>query len=263
MASVAYFRFYAELNDFLPPAKKQVTFACFFSGSPAVKDLIESLGIPHTEVDLILVNGESVDFSCRISGGEQVSVYPVFESLDISAILQVRPEPLREPRFILDTHLGRLASYLRMLGFDALYRNDYTDQALAEISANEHRILLTRDRGLLKRSLVTHGYLIRYQHPRQQLEEVISRFDLYNLVKPFSRCMQCNGLLDRVSLQEVRSRVPKRVRENCTQFSRCQGCSQVYWKGTHYQEMVNFIEGLFENNSRGNNNQWRHRQENI
>ncbi|MFO7952481.1 MAG: Mut7-C RNAse domain-containing protein [Bacillota bacterium] len=253
MAPKASLRFYAELNDFLPTAKKQVNFTHFFSGSPAVKDLIESLGIPHTEVDLILVNGKSVDFSYRVSNNDRIGVFPVFESLDISTILKVRPEPLREPRFILDTHLGKLASYLRMLGFDTLYRNDYSDEELAEISSYEHRILLTRDRGLLKRSVVTHGYLIRFENPRRQVEEVISRFDLYNLIKPFTRCMQCNEFLENVSLDEVKGLVPKKVRENCDQFSRCLGCGKAYWRGTHYQEMVNFIEQLLDKTNRQNN----------
>src|SRR5262249_31383318 len=153
----ACFRFYAELNDFLPPGRRGVTFTYSFEGSPSIKDLIEALGVPHTEVDLILVNGESVDFAYRVREGDRISVYPVFESLDITPLLRVRPRPLRETRFVLDTHLGRLAAYLRLLGFDTLYRNDAGDDELARISSGEGRILLTRDRGLLKRSQVTHG----------------------------------------------------------------------------------------------------------
>ena len=244
MPSMAYIRFYAELNDFLPSHKRQVTFTHSFSGTPAVKDLIESLGVPHTEVDLILVNGQSVDFSRQVKDGDRISVYPVFESLDISPVLQVRPEPLRETRFILDTHLGRLASYLRMLGFDTLYRNSYTDKELAEISSAEWRILLTRDRGLLKRSIVTHGYLVRSMEPRDQVEEVLSRFDLFNSIRPFTRCMQCNQELTGASTDEVKDQVPERVLEYCSEFSRCPGCERIYWKGTHYREMINFINQL-------------------
>ena len=175
----ASFRFYAELYDFLPPGRRHIPFEHAFNGNPAIKDTIESLGVPHTEIDLILVNGESVDFSHPLQAGDRISVYPIFESIDIAPVLRVRPKPLRVPRFVLDTHLGRLAAYLRMLGFDALYRNDFDDDLLAELSRDENRILLTRDRALLKRSMVTHGYWMRETSPRQQLMEVLQRFDFH------------------------------------------------------------------------------------
>src|SRR5690242_4538900 len=174
----AYFRFYAELNDFLPPARRSVSFPHAFRGGPAVKDAIESLGVPHTEIDLILADGESVDFAWILRDGARVSVYPVFESLDIAPLTRVRPSPLREVRFVLDVHLGRLARYLRMLGFDARWRNDAGDEELARTAAAEHRIILTRDAGLLKRRIVTHGYRVREADPRRQLAEVVRRLDL-------------------------------------------------------------------------------------
>jgi uncharacterized protein with PIN domain/sulfur carrier protein ThiS len=202
-----YFRFYAELNDFLPKSKRQVTFAFPLQNRTSVKDLIESLGVPHTEVDLILVNGESVDFSYIVQPNDRVSVYPVFESIDVTPLVRVRPQPLREPRFVLDTHLGRLAAYLRMFGFDTLYRNDYLDEELARLSSTEHRILLTRDPGLLKRSIVTHGYAVRASNPKRQLGEVLQRFDLFGAVSPFARCLRCNGLLHPVSKEEISNRL--------------------------------------------------------
>ncbi|MGH8501124.1 MAG: Mut7-C RNAse domain-containing protein [Gammaproteobacteria bacterium] len=156
MAS-AHFRFYEELNDFLPPGQRKVGFEYAFAGRPAIKDVIEALSVPHTEVDLILMNGESVDFSAPLMDGARVSGYPMFEALDITRVSRVRSRPLRASRFVLDTHLGRLARYLRLLGFDTWYRNDYDDAELARICQSEQRILLTRDRELLKRSVVTHG----------------------------------------------------------------------------------------------------------
>ena len=158
---VATFRFYAELNDFLPREYRYTAFEYRFLDVATVKDRVDSFGVPHTEVDLILVNGQSEDFSYQIRDGDRISVYPVFEALDISGLTRLRPEPLRDPRFVLDVHLGRLAAYLRMLGFDALYHNNWTDERLAEISHLEHRILLTRDVGLLKRGSVIHGYYVR------------------------------------------------------------------------------------------------------
>jgi hypothetical protein len=242
----ASFRFYAELNDFLPPLRRQVTFRHTFEGRVSVKDMIESLGAPHTEVDLILIDGRSVDFGYLVQDGDRISVYPVFESLDVAPLVRVRPEPLREPRFVLDTHLGKLASYLRMLGFDTRYRNDFKDAELARISSQERRILLTRDRGLLKRSVVTHGYCVRQTQPRRQLLEVLRRFDLFGAVQPFRRCIRCNGLLEPVEKAAIQHRLPPRTREYYGEFRICQTCDQIYWRGSHYQRMQQFIQGVLE-----------------
>ena len=248
----AYFRFYAELNDFLSLARRQVGFVHSFEGRVSIKDAIESLGVPHTEVDLILVNGESVDFSYLVQEGDRVSVYPVFESIDISPLVRVRPRPLREPRFVLDTHLGRLMAYLRMLGFDTLYQNDYMDQELAQISRREGRILLTRDRGLLKRSIVTHGYCVRETDPRRQLVEVLRHFDLFGAIEPFRRCIRCNGLLRPVSKRVVSDRLPPKTQQYYDEFRICQDCDQIYWKGSHYQRMQQFVERILQQSGRGN-----------
>jgi hypothetical protein len=227
------FRFYEELNDFLPPDRKKREFAVSFR-SDSIKDVIESLGVPHTEVDLILVNGESVDFSYLVRPGDRVSVYPVFESLDIGGMTRLRPQPLRRLRFVLDTHLGRLARYLRLLGFDTLYSNSCTDEQLAELSAaGDKRVLLTRDRGLLKRSRVTHGYYVRETTPLLQAREVIRRFQLGELARPFRRCIQCNGLLREAGVEEVRDRVPAGVPREFERFSVCDDCGRVYWPGSH------------------------------
>jgi hypothetical protein len=241
---VAHFRFYAELNDFLPPSRRFVAFRESFEVRGSVKDMIESLGVPHTEVDLILANGESVDFSYLVQEGDRISVYPVFESIDITPVLRVRPRPLRQTRFVLDIHLGRLANYLRMLGFDALYRNDYRDEELARLSCDQERILLTRDRNLLKRRAVQHGYCLRETRPRRQLLEVLERFDLSGSMGAFTRCLRCNGLLEAVSKEVVADRLPPQTREHYQEFHQCASCGQVYWKGSHYQRMQQFIESL-------------------
>ena len=246
MTHQANFRFYAELNDFLPSHKRQRAFPHSFEASPSVKDMIEALGVPHTEVDLILVNGHSVDFSYLVRDGDQVSVYPVFESLDITPLVRLRPQPLRETRFVLDVHLGRLTAYLRMLGFDALYRNNYTDEELAHISSAEGRILLTRDRGLLKRSIVTHGYCLRTTNPRQQLIEVLRRFDLFKSVKPFQRCLHCNGLLQPIDKTAISDRLLPKTRQYYDEFYHCRTCDRIYWKGSHYQRMRQFIDNVLK-----------------
>jgi len=251
----AHFRFYAELNFFLPADRRQVNFTHQFDGRVSVKDMIESFGVPHTEVDLILVNGESVDFSYLVQDDDQISVYPIFESFDITPLVRVRPKPLREPRFVLDVHLGRLAAYLRMLGFDTLYPENYDDEVLAEISSHEHRTLLTRDRGLLKRNRVTHGYYVREIDPRQQIVEVVRRFDLFRLIQPFQRCVHCNSKLEVVSKEAVWERLHPDTREFYDEFRICQTCDRVYWKGSHYERMQELIEHILqhENNYDGSN----------
>lgn len=239
-------RFYAELNDFLPRQRRQVPFTTPLSRRTSIKDLIESLGVPHTEVDLILVDGVSVGFDYLVQPGDRISVYPVFESFDIAPLARLRPAPLREPRFVLDTHLGKLAAYLRLLGFDTLYRNDYDDATLARISASERRILLTQDRGLLKRSIVTHGYYVRAAAPTDQVVEVVRRFDLARLVEPFGRCLRCNGRLHPVPKAAVLDRLPPRTRQEHHRFWQCEGCGRVYWKGSHYDRLRRLIATLLE-----------------
>ena len=244
--NTVYFRFYAELSDFLPRERRMISFPYSFTGTQSVKHLIEAAGVPHTEVDLVLVDGTSVDFSYVPGDGDRISVYPVFEAFDIATISLVRPQPLRRPRFILDSHLGRLAVYLRMLGFDTLCRNDYCDDELVRISLAERRALLTRDRSLLMRGTVTHGYYVRQKSRREQLIGVIHRFDLTRCVSPLTRCLLCNETLEAVAKQAVADCVPPRSLELSSEFWRCPGCSRVYWNGSHHRRMLQFIDQLIK-----------------
>ncbi|HLN53538.1 MAG TPA: Mut7-C RNAse domain-containing protein [Lentimicrobium sp.] len=248
MPKIATFRFYEELNDFLPIKKRKVAFEHSFTGKPTVKDLIEALGVPHAEVDLILVNGDSVTFSYILKDKDFVSVYPVFESVDISVITRLREKPLREPAFILDVHLGRLARYLRMLGFDASYRNDYDDNEIIAASLKEHRIILTRDIGLLKVGAVTHGYYVRTQIPKEQVKEVIKRFDLVYSIRPFNRCINCNQALEKVTRDEVTDQLQPLTILYFNKFFRCTGCGKVFWEGSHFERMKTFIADLIKPN---------------
>lgn len=235
-------RFYAELNDFLRDAWKKKRFRLELNRRTSVKDLIESLGVPHTEVEVILANGVSVDFSYIVKDSDDLSIYPMFESVDVSPILQLRDEPLRETRFVLDCHLGRLARYLRQFGFDTLYRNDYNDDDLAEISSTQHRILLTRDRNLLKRSVITHAYFIRDHDPRKQLDEVIRRFDLKNRIIPFGRCTRCNGIVEEVDKTAIEDRLEPKTRKYFNTFWQCSSCGQIYWEGSHVKHMLELTD---------------------
>ncbi len=237
-------RLYAELNDFLPSDRRGRPISLEVGAGTTVKDLAESLGVPHTEIDVILVNGESVDFGYQVGEGDRVSVYPVFEALDVSPLVRLRPRPLREVRFVLDVHLGRLARTLRLLGFDSVWRNDATDDELAAISVDERRILLTRDRGLLKRAKVTHGYFVRETDRRLQIIEILRRFDLFGAIAPFGRCLACNGVLEPVAKAEVEPRLPSRTRQDYDDFWTCPDCSRIYWKGSHYDHLATQVEGI-------------------
>ncbi len=234
-------RFYEELNDFLHPVKRKTPFQYQFYGNPSVKDVIESCGVPHTEIDLIIANGNSVGFEYRVEDGDYISVYPEFESIDINPIQKLRPAPLRTPAFILDVHLGTLARYLRMCGFDSIYRNDYTDVEIIELSVKEKRCILTRDVGILKKNKVLRGYWIRNQLPVKQLEEVIERFDLAKMIKPFSLCIECNAKLNKIEKEKIENLLPPKVKKIHTEFYRCPNCKKIYWKGTHYKSMTNLI----------------------
>ncbi|MCD6356319.1 MAG: Mut7-C ubiquitin/RNAse domain-containing protein [Anaerolineaceae bacterium] len=247
----ASFRFYAELNDFLKPANRFQPITLPFHYGQSVKHLVESLGVPHPEIDLILANEKSVGFDYLVQNGDQISVYPVFESINITAANHLRPQPLRVTRFVLDGHLGRLAALLRMLGFDTRYRNDFNDEELAAISFKEKRILLTRDRGLLKRKQVSRGYCLRSMDAYQQLYEIVRRFDLLDDMHPFTRCMACNGLLQDVDKADILLFLQPLTRKYFQHFKQCADCGKVYWKGSHYEHMQNLISRLISDIKKG------------
>ena len=245
-AASAEFRFYEELNDFLPPERRRASFAYSVAGTRSVKDAIEAIGVPHTEVDLILVDGHSVGFDRVLRGGERVAVYPVFERLDIAPLQHLRPRPLREPRFVLDTHLGKLARHLRMAGFDCLYRNNYRDIEIITSALAEQRIILTRDKGLLKQRLVTHGYFVRHTGSEEQLREVVRALQLETALRPFTRCRECNAELREVPKAEIESRLPQKVRAAYERFQLCPGCGRIYWEGSHYARLLPLLQRAAE-----------------
>jgi len=242
-----YLRFYEELNDFLPEERKKKRFTHDFFNRTSVKDLIESLGVPHTEVDLILVNGKSVNFKYLIHDGDDISVYPVFESFDITEVQHLRPKPLRKPKFVADVHLGRLTRYLRMMGFDVSYKNNFDDDEIVRVSLKEKRAILTKDRGILKRRDVTHGFWIRSTKVEEQAKEVLSRFDLKKEIKEFSRCIECNDSLKSIKKEIIIKQLPPKVAAAQYEFYKCPSCNKIYWKGTHYQQMLSFIKSLKNN----------------
>ena len=240
----SFFRFYEELNDHLPAHWKKKRFSYEFKGTPSIKNSIQAIGVPHSEVDFILVNGEPVDFSYLMKGGEEISVYPVFESFDIAPEMRLRAKPLRDTRFIVDVNLGKLARKLRLLGFDTLFRNDFEDDEIVDISLSEKRIILTRDRGILKQNAVTHGYWLRSDDPARQLTEVIHRLQLQGSFKPFSRCSGCNGQLELAEKEQLKNRLPDDTLRYYHEFWQCTGCGKIYWEGSHFGKITGWIDGL-------------------
>ncbi len=243
---LASFRFYEELNDFLAPADRGKTLEYRFDGKPAVKDPIETLGVPHSEVDLILVDGTSVGFGHPLGDGERVAVYPVFECFDVTSLQRLRPRPLRVTRFMVDVNLGKLARRLRMLGFDTRYDNRLQDHEIVDIAQLEHRIILTRDRRLLFRKAVSHGYWVRSDDPDTQLREIVERLDLAGQAEPLRRCLECNGLIESVDRETVWDSLEPLTRRYYEQFYRCPDCGKIYWEGSHVAQMSGAIRRLVE-----------------
>ena len=240
MLKQAHFYFHADLINLITAHRREAEIAVPLNHEDqSVKHLIESLGVPHTEVGRVLVNGVQVDFSYLVKEGDQVEVHPCSNAGKADNAQSL-------PTFILDNHLGRLAAYLRMLGFDVLYRNDFQDEELARVCNQEQRILLTRDKRLLMRNLVTRGYWLRSKIPRLQLEEVVGRFGLAGITQPFQRCVRCNEPLVPVRKEDILHRLKPLTRQYYDEFRLCPACDQVYWKGSHYQRMCQLIEQVLE-----------------
>jgi uncharacterized protein with PIN domain len=236
-------RCYGELNDFLPLPRRQRAFSHTFTVAGSVKDALESLGVPHPEIDLILVNGEPAGFDRLLAPGDRVAAYPRFRRLDVAAISPVHVPLPSEPRFLLDGHLGRLARHLRLLGFDAAHQTQADDAALAAAAAAEDRILLTRDLDLLKRAVVRRGYRVRRTLPEEQLEEVVRHFDLASRLDPFTRCLPCGERLVAATAGEAAG-APPSVAAREREYRRCPGCGRLYWRGSHYHRLAALVAGV-------------------
>ncbi|MFG6157929.1 Mut7-C RNAse domain-containing protein [Halomonas sp. 1390] len=238
----AEIRFHDRLNDLLPPARRGRTHTQAVTRRAAIKDVIESLGVPHTEVDVILVDGDSVGFEHILAGGERVEVYPWTSAPP--AARHLRPAPPTCPRFVLDAHLGRLAGYLRLLGFDCHYRRDIDDAELAAIAEREGRVVLTRDRPLLRRKRIRLAHWVRHTDPWRQVEEVCDEFDLYPAFAPFTRCARCNGRLASVEKAAVIDRLEPLTRRYVETFLECEECGRLYWHGSHVARLEARVERL-------------------
>lgn len=240
------FRFYEELNDFLPKHRRKTDFEATFKGKRSIKDMIEALGVPHTEIDLILVNGNSVDFNYIFQDEDRVSVYPVFESLNITNVTRLRKIPLRRNKFIADINLGDIVKYMRVLGLDLYYDPLLSTREIIEISKRENRVILTKSRKLLKFKDVSHGIFIRPGTTTEQIRRIIDFLDIKDKIKPFSRCLRCNTLLNIVLKEKIIDRIPPKTKEFCNEYVQCRSCNKIYWKGTHFIDMEKVVRQILD-----------------
>lgn len=242
MAGTVVIRFYAELGELVPAVHRPPLVSYRFDVAPSVKAAVEGLGVPHTEVDLLLVDGEPATFDHRLADGERVAVYPAFRTIDVGPVTRVRPTPLPELRFVADVHVAALARRLRVLGFDVRADSDADDEALATTAQDEGRVLLTRDRGLLQRSSIVHGVLVHGDDPDEQLIELVRRLHLGGAIRPFTRCPTCNGLLQEVDRELVLDQLEPGTATTHDQFRRCVDCGQVYWPGAHHPRLQALVD---------------------
>jgi uncharacterized protein len=244
MSGRADFRFRGRLSKLVAGAADEAAIAYRFLGSPAIKDSIEALGVPHTEVDMILVAGRRVGFDYRLQADDQVEVFPFGGEVARDGDIHLSPPLPDDPLFILDVHLGKLARRLRMLGFNCRYRNDYSDGQIIELALEEGLIILTRDRGILKHGRVQQGYLVSSDQVDEQVLEVLDRYRLGKKICPLSRCSCCNGLLEAVAKEEIIHRLQPKTAQYYQDFRQCRSCQQVYWQGSHYLKIEGWIREL-------------------
>ncbi|WP_323141404.1 Mut7-C RNAse domain-containing protein [Massilia phyllosphaerae] len=242
----ATFRFYDGLNDFLARAQRGVDATVPCARDATTKHMIEALGVPHTEVELILVNGASSGLERILEEGDRVAMYPRFARLDVAPLARLPQQPPGRLRFVADAHLGGLARLLRMAGFDTIYRNTIADGQIEELAVIETRIVLTRDRELLKRRGVEFGCYVRALHAQEQLHEVFDRYRLAERARPFTLCLHCNAPLRSVAKAEVLDRLPPAVCASQEIFTTCDCCGRVFWKGSHWKRMAAMLDAAMD-----------------
>jgi len=243
----ATFRFYGNLNDFLPRERRQHDIATPCARMATTKHMIEALGVPHTEVELVLVNGEAAGLDLLLEEDDRVAVYPRFTRLDVAGLAPAPALPPGRLRFVADSHLGGLARLLRMAGFDTIYDNGLRGDQVEVLAVEEERVVLTRDRELLKRRTIEYGCYVRALKAQAQLREVFERLGLAERARPFTRCMHDNAPLRSVPKAAVLDRLPPQVAATQEEFNTCDVCGRVYWKGSHWERMSGMLDHAARN----------------
>jgi len=240
----AFFRFYAELNDFIIPSNRQQIIPYHYNFAPSIKDAIEAQGVPHPEVALILIDGRAVTFEQCLNSREQIAVYPHFRQIKSDILNKLRPPRPGKPKFLTDQNLGKLTKKLRLLGLDTVSFSTNQSAKFIALANTEERIILTRSIGLLKNKSVVFGYWIRHEQILAQVQEILNRFPVKSYLKPFGRCSICNGCVFEVEKEKIAMLLPSRTKTYFNDFNRCENCGQIYWKGSHYQRIDTFIKQL-------------------
>ena len=210
----------------------------------AVKDMIEACGVPHTEVGAIVADGVPIGFSHIPAPEARVSVAAPSPPVDVTRPTLLRPHAFDSVRFVVDVNVGKLASLLRMLGMDTCYRNGIDDAEIAEVAERQSRIVLTKDKALLKRRCIVFGRLVRERLPDRQLVEVVRFFGLAGPFIPFSRCLLCNAPLEAVAKAEIIHRLEPKTKKYYHRFTRCPDCDRIFWHGSHHDEMAARLRAL-------------------
>ena len=237
--------FHADLNFFLGSRVGRGVIERTLTEKTSVKDVIESCGVPHPEVDLILLNRQPIDFAYTVAGDVEIEVFPV--EAGPPRIKEKRLQSRGDLRFIADGHLGKLTRNLRLLGFDVAYDRQADDHQLLDVMDRENRALLTRDRRLLIHAVVRTGYCPRSQDPDEQTVEIIRRFNLLGLIAPFTRCLRCNAPLREITKADIIEELQPLTKIYYEQFRRCTGCGQIYWPGSHFPKLQKRLEKIRAN----------------
>jgi len=240
----ARYRFYGSLNIFLRENKRYRCFVHRVKGRPAIKDTLESLGVVHPEIDSILANGKSVSFTYKVNDGDLICVYPLNFKLNKRKLKHLQPKIPNPAKFVIDSHVGKLARHMRLLGFDSVYKRNFPDAHIVQTAIKEKRIVLTRDIGLLKNKRVQHGYWLRTTDPQRQIIEVLKFFRIFSKIKPFKLCLECNGNIKRITKSRVLRKLPPKVKKYYSQFYVCKGCHKIYWKGSHYEVLLKLVNRI-------------------
>jgi uncharacterized protein len=235
-------RFHGDLNLFLRSKASDVVTERSLAEKTSIKDVIESCGVPHPEVDLILIDDQTVGFDHTVAKDTNVEVFPI-ENRD-TYHTEKRLQSIGIGRFVSDGHLGGLTRNLRLLGFDVAYPKNADDRQLLEVMIRENRALLTRDRRLLMHAIVQHGYYPRSQNADEQTIEVVRRFELSELIAPFTRCLRCNAPLEEAPKAEIIDKLQPLTKIYYDQFHRCPDCKQIYWSGSHFPKLQKRIEEI-------------------
>lgn len=239
--------FNQDLRPFLKTNQSQITYP--LTRRANIKDILEALGIPHTEVGKIILHNRApakkeLTFSYLPQPGDRLEVLAHVPPLDPTQPTLLIPKALGEIRFIVDVNVGKLSRLLRLLGLDTQFHWQQNDQEIAQLACKEKRIVLTKDLGLLKRNQIQWGHFVRASQPRDQLLEVLNFYGLKPPFKLFSRCLACNTPLKKIPKTIILNRLQPKTELYFHKFKYCPRCAKIFWPGSHQERMSRMLKDL-------------------